>query len=69
MYKINIAGDFKMDNIPSSFIGYNKQAVDEIIKQKDNKLNTQQKDIDYLRNEILRLEKDALAKSKNNHKK
>lgn len=58
-----------MDNIPSSFIGYNKQAVDEIIKQKDNKLNTQQKDIDYLRNEILRLEKDALAKSKNNHKK
>ena len=27
-----------MDNIPSSFIGYNKQAVNEIIKQKDDKL-------------------------------
>lgn len=56
-----------MDNIPSSFIGYNKQAVNEIIKQKDNKLNMQQKDINYLRNEILRLERDA--RSKNSHKK
>lgn len=53
-----------MDNIPSSFIGYNKQAVNEIIKQKDDKLSLQQKDINYLRNEILRLERTVKNKKK-----
>lgn len=53
-----------MNNIPSSFIGYNKQAVNQIIKEKDNKLSLQQKDIDYLRNEILRLEKSSNSKKK-----
>ena len=48
-----------MNNIPSSFMGYNKQAVDEIIKEKDNKLVTQQEDINYLRGEILKLEKNS----------
>jgi len=45
-----------MENIPSSFIGYNKQAVNDIIEKKDSLLSTQKKDINYLRNEITRLE-------------
>lgn len=53
-----------MNNIPSSFIGYNKQAVNEIIKQKDDKLSLQQKDINFLRNEIERLEKTVKNKKK-----
>lgn len=64
MYILVIAGEEKMDNIPSSFIGYNKQAVNEIIKQKDDKLSLQQKDINYLRNEILRLERSVKNKKK-----
>lgn len=46
-----------MENIPSSFIGYKKEVVDDIINQKNSKLSTQQKDINYLRNEINKLEK------------
>lgn len=53
-----------MENIPSSFIGYNKRSVNEIIKQKNDKLKTQQQDINYLRNQITRLEKSAKKKSK-----
>lgn len=53
-----------MNNIPSSFMGYNKQAVNQIIKEKDNKLSLQQEDINYLRNEILRLEKTIKNKKK-----
>ena len=41
-----------MENIPSSFMGYNKEVVKEIIKSKDNKLKTQQQDINYLRGQI-----------------
>ena len=47
-----------MENIPSSFIGYNKTIVNDILNQKDTILNTQQNDINYLRNEISRLEKN-----------
>lgn len=57
-----------MRNIPSSFIGYNKQAVDNIIKQKDDKLSMQQKDINFLRDEILRLEKTVKINKKNTQK-
>lgn len=57
-----------MENIPSSFIGYNKQAVDTIIKQKDDKLSSQQKDINFLRDEILRLEKTVKSNKKNTQK-
>lgn len=46
-----------MENIPSSFMGYNKETVDEILSQKNSKLNLQQEDINYLRKEISRLEK------------
>ena len=46
-------------DIPTSFIGYNKDAVNEIIKQKDSKLSTQQKDIDYLRKQVENLEKKS----------
>lgn len=53
-----------MENIPSSFMGYNKRSVNELIKQKDDKLKTQQQDIDYLRNQISKLEKTAKKKSK-----
>lgn len=53
-----------MNNIPSSFMGYNKQTVNQIIKEKDNKLSLQQEDINYLRNEILRLEKTVKNKKK-----
>lgn len=57
-----------MENIPSSFIGYNKQAVDSIIKQKDDKLSSQQKDINFLRDEILKLEKTVKSNKKNSQK-
>ena len=44
-----------MDKLPSSFIGYNKQAVDNLLNQKNQLLKTQQKDIDYLRQENTKL--------------
>lgn len=53
-----------MGNIPTSFMGYNKQIVDDILTKKDFELNTQQKDINYLRNEISRLEKNTNTSSK-----
>ena len=46
-----------MENIPSSLIGYNKEAVNNIIMQKNNQLETQQKDIDFLREENKRLKR------------
>ena len=49
-----------MENIPSSFMGYNRESVKKIIKEKDNKLSVQQKDIDYLRGEITKLEKQII---------
>ena len=52
-----------MENIPSSFIGYKKEVVDDIINQKNSKLSTQQKDINYLRNEINKLEKSIQTKN------
>ncbi len=45
--------------IPTSFIGYKKEVVNEIIKEKDNKLSVQQKDIDYLRKQVTDLEKTS----------
>ena len=57
LYKLIIKRGKFMKNIPSSFMGYNRQSVNKIIKDKDDKLNTQQKDIDYLRGEITKLEK------------
>lgn len=38
-----------MDNIRRSFFGYNKNDVKNLIFEKDQIINTQQKDIDYLR--------------------
>lgn len=55
-----------MENIPSSFMGYNKQAVNELIQKKDSILSTQKKDINYLRNEITRLEKQIKTSKKTN---
>ena len=46
-----------MENIPSSLMGYNKQTVNDILNEKNSKLNLQQEDINYLRKEISRLEK------------
>ena len=54
--------------IPSSLIGYNKQTVNEIIKQKDTVLHTQQEDINYLRKENLKL-KTQLKKQDNQQNK
>ena len=53
-----------MEKIPSSFMGYNKQYVNEIINQKDRLLLTQKQDINYLRSEIDKLEK-KIEKSEN----
>lgn len=47
-----------MKKIPSSFMGYKKDVVNEILNKQDNILNTQKKDIEYLKGEINRLEKD-----------
>ena len=52
-----------MENIPSSFIGYNKNAVKELIKQKNSQLKSQQEDIDYLRQENLKLKKKLKTKN------
>lgn len=46
-----------MDKIPNSFLGYNKKVVDDMIKEKDNKLSVQQKDINYLRKELINAKK------------
>ncbi|MBQ3158677.1 MAG: hypothetical protein IJB98_03185 [Clostridia bacterium] len=54
-----------MEKIPSSLIGYNKQCVDDIINQKDNCIITQKQDINYLRNEVERLEKRIKESEKN----
>ena len=46
-----------MEKIPTSFMGYRKDVVKEIINQKDTLLESQQRDIEYLRNELSKLEK------------
>lgn len=53
-----------MEKIPSSLLGYDKKTVDNILKEKNSKLNCQQNDIEYLRSEITKLEK-RLFKQKN----
>ena len=53
-----------METLPSSFLGYNKKAVHELIKEKNNKLKTQQSDINYLRTENLKLKKQLKTKIK-----
>ena len=53
--------------IPSSLIGYDKNSVNEIIKQKNKLLQIQQNDIDYLRKENLKLKKQI--KKQETHKK
>ena len=50
-------------NIPSSFIGYNKKTVDELLKEKDSLLETQRQDIEYLRRELSKLQKTRQQKS------
>ncbi len=40
-----------MDNIRQSFWGYNKKDVHDLILEKDQLIDTQKKDIDYLRKE------------------
>ena len=51
-----------MDKLPTSLMGYKKSTGDEILKQKDNLVQTQKKDISYLRSEISRLEKEVRDK-------
>lgn len=53
----------KTNNIPSSFRGYNKESVNKILKEKDALLETQRQDIEYLRNELSRFEKNKNGKS------
>ena len=50
--------DNNTTNIPSSFLGYNKEAVKKLLKEKDNLLETQRQDIEYLRKELSRFEKN-----------
>ena len=45
-----------MEKIPYSFLGYNKKCVNRILNEKNSQLESQQLDINYLRNEIERLE-------------
>lgn len=40
------------NNIPTSFIGYNRAAVNKLLKEKDTLLETQRRDIEYLRQEL-----------------
>lgn len=40
-----------MDNIRNSFWGYNKKDVKALIFEKDQIINSQQKDIEYLRSQ------------------
>ena len=54
-----------MEKIPSSFMGYKKEIVEEIINKKDALLFTQRQDINYLRTEIDKLEKSLNEKSQN----
>ena len=54
-----------MEKIPSSFMGYKKEIVEEIINKKDALLLTQRQDINYLRTEIDKLEKSLNEKSQN----
>lgn len=55
-----------MENIPSIFIGgYSKKAVNKIISEKNSQLSKQQKDIDYLRSEITKLEKKLIKQNDN----
>ena len=47
----------KNKNIPSSFMGYNRDIVNKILEEKDSLLETQRQDIEYLRKELSRFEK------------
>ena len=47
----------KSKNIPSAFMGYKREAVDNLLKEKDALLETQREDIEYLRKELNRYEK------------
>lgn len=51
-----------MEKIPTSFMGYKKQAVNDILKEHERVNNTQKQDIKYLRSEISRLEKQLKNK-------
>ena len=57
-----------MQNIPTSFIGYQKEMVNQIIAEKDNRLKTQQEDINYLRSEVSKLEKKVAQTRKRQSK-
>ncbi|MBQ7466551.1 MAG: hypothetical protein IJS74_00605 [Clostridia bacterium] len=48
----------KKQTIPSSFMGYNKDAVRKLLQEKDELLETQRQDIEYLRKELSRFEKN-----------
>lgn len=49
-------------NIPTSFLGYNREAVKKILKEKDSLLETQRKDIEYLRQELSQLTNKKIEK-------
>lgn len=46
-----------MHNLRNSFLGYNKNDVHDLIFKKDSIIDTQKKDIDYLRTENENLNK------------
>lgn len=47
----------KTTNIPTSFFGYKRETVDRLLKEKNELLETQKQDIEYLRKELSRFEK------------
>ena len=62
MYKLEEKRRKDLANLPTSLIGYKKEAVDKILEEKDKQISAKQDDIDYLRSEISRLEKEIKKK-------
>ncbi len=48
-----------MDNLKTGLFGYKKSQVNSLIKQKEDIIKTQQKDIDYLRAENSKIKQQS----------
>lgn len=48
-----------MDNLKTGLFGYKKNQVNSLIKQKEDIIKTQQKDIDYLRAENSKIKQQS----------
>ncbi|MBQ8468553.1 MAG: hypothetical protein IJ542_02225 [Clostridia bacterium] len=55
-----------MNKIKTSLFGYNKSNVNDLIKQKEEMIETQQKDIDYLQKENNQLKSQIKANKSQN---